>query len=146
MQHFILDSKLENDTYAIGTLSLCELRLMDDARFPWLILVPARVNMSEIIDLPEAEQTLLMREISCASTALKTLFAPDKLNIAALGNQVKQLHIHVIARFISDEAWPNPVWGAGQGMGQRASYPPHMAGSLIDRIAKELMPAGLKAA
>jgi diadenosine tetraphosphate (Ap4A) HIT family hydrolase len=142
MQHFILDSKLENDTYAIGTLGLCELRLMDDARFPWLILVPARANMSEIIDLSEAEQVTLMREISCVSAALKTLFSPDKLNIAALGNQVKQLHIHVIARFISDEAWPNPVWGAGFS----ASYPPHMAGSLIDRIAKELMPAGLKAA
>lgn len=142
MQHFILDSKLENDTYAIGTLGLCELRLMDDARFPWLILVPARANLTEIIDLPEAEQVMLMREIACASTALKTLFSPDKLNIAALGNQVKQLHVHVIARFISDEAWPNPVWGAGVS----ASYPPHMAGSLIDRIAKELMPAGLKVA
>jgi diadenosine tetraphosphate (Ap4A) HIT family hydrolase len=146
MQHFILDSKLENDTYVIGSLGLCQVLLMDDARFPWLILVPARTNLTEIIDLPEAEQMLLMREIAHASTAFKTLFSPDKLNIAALGNQVKQLHIHVIARFVSDEAWPNPVWGTGQGMGQRASYPPHMAGSLIDRIAKELISAGLKAA
>ncbi len=140
MQNFIIDSKLENDTYSIGTLGLCELRLMDDARFPWLILVPKRANVTEIIDLSQEEQTTLMHEISCTSVALKTVFSPDKLNVAALGNQVKQLHIHVIARFVSDESWPNPVWG----MGQRAAYPHHMAGSLLDRIAKELMPAGLK--
>jgi diadenosine tetraphosphate (Ap4A) HIT family hydrolase len=129
---FTLDSRLENDTHSIGYLGLCQILLMDDARFPWLILVPTKPNLSEIIDLSEDEQALLMREISQCSLALKSLFSPDKLNIAALGNQVNQLHVHIIARFVSDEAWPNPVWGRGE----RQSYPPHMSGSLVDRIEK----------
>ncbi len=137
---FTLDSRLQNDTYEIGALKLCRVLLMDDARYPWVILVPQLTNLKEIVDLSEADQQILMQEITFASTALKTLFAPDKLNVAALGNQVSQLHVHIIARFVSDEAWPNPVWGQGE----RMSYPPHMAGSLIDRFIKVLAPCGLK--
>ncbi len=142
MQPFTLDSRLEADTFVIGQLGLSQILLMDDARFPWLILVPAKPDLAEIIDLSEAERIILMQEIAVASEALKSLFNPDKLNIGALGNHVRQLHIHVIARFVSDEAWPNPVWGKGE----RQPYPPHMAGSLIDRIAKALVPANLKEA
>ena len=131
---FTLDPVLGDDTHVIGDLELCRVLLMDDARFPWLILVPRRDNKAELIDLGEADRVLLMNEIFAASNALKAIFNPDKLNVAALGNQVKQLHIHVIARFVSDEAWPRPVWG----MGTRQPYPPHMAGSLLGRIADAL--------
>ncbi len=134
MQHFTLDSRLENDTLPIGQLQLCHVRLMDDARYPWLIIVPNRAHITEIIDLSDSEQMQLMREISAASNTLKTLFSPDKLNIAALGNHIAQLHVHIIARFVSDEAWPHPVWGKGEPQ----PYPPHMAGSLVDRIANAL--------
>ena len=131
---FTLDPVLRDDTHAIGDLALCRVLLMDDARFPWLILVPRRDNKAELIDLGEADRILLMTEISVASNALKAIFNPDKLNVAALGNQVRQLHMHVIARFVSDEAWPSPVWGHGRAQ----PYPPHMAGSLVGRLADAL--------
>ena len=131
---FTLDETLAADTHFIGDLPLSSVLLMDDARFPWLILVPRQAGRADLVDLSEADRTLLMTEISAASVALKAIFNPDKLNFAALGNQVKQLHVHVIARFVSDEAWPKPVWGAGT----RQPYPPHMSGSLIGRIADAL--------
>lgn len=140
MHSFTLDPRLEADTYDIGVLPLCRVLLMDDMRYPWVILVPQRAGSTEIIDLPKHDQHSLMAEISCASTALKILFSPDKLNVAALGNQVNQLHVHVLARFVSDTAWPNPVWG----LDSRTPYPAHMAGSLIDKLAKALRPFGLK--
>ena len=131
---FTLDSTLDADTYVVGDLALCRVLLMDDARFPWLILVPRQAERAELIDLTEGDRHLAMQEIALASEALKTLFAPDKLNVAALGNQVRQLHIHVVARFVSDEAWPRPIWG----IGTRRTYPPHMSGSLLDRLADAL--------
>ena len=131
---FTLDPKLAADTHAIGDLALCRVLLMDDARFPWLILVPRQGGRADLIDLDEDDRAALMQEIALACGALKSVFGPDKLNVAALGNQVRQLHIHVIARFVSDEAWPKPVWG----MGTRQPYPPHMAGSLVDRLADAL--------
>jgi diadenosine tetraphosphate (Ap4A) HIT family hydrolase len=140
MNTFQLDSRLENDTYHVATGELSELLLMNDARFPWLILVPKTPDVSEIIDLSEAQSAVLMREIRRVSEALKTLFNPDKLNVAALGNHVRQLHVHVIARFVSDEAWPNPVWGHGE----RVPYPPHMAGALIDKLVAHLASLGFK--
>ena len=81
-----------------------------------------------------------MQEIAAASNALKAGFSPDKLNVAALGNHVRQLHVHVIARFVSDAAWPSPVWGSGECQ----PYPAHMAGSMAGRLAKALKPAGLE--
>ena len=131
---FTLDPVLGDDTHVIGDLELCRVLLMDDARFPWLILVPRQAERTDLIDLDETDRQILMREIALASEALKTIFNPDKLNVAALGNQVRQLHIHVIARFVSDEAWPSPVWGHGRAQ----PYPPHMAGSLIGRIGDAL--------
>ncbi|OCC03408.1 diadenosine tetraphosphate hydrolase [Labrys sp. WJW] len=108
---FILHSQLAGDSIAIGDLALSQLRLINDASFPWLLLIPRRPDISEIIELDEADRAVLMQEIAAVSQALKTLTGCDKLNVAALGNMVLQLHIHVIARFKGDPAWPKPVWG-----------------------------------
>lgn len=107
-----LHPQLEADTHFVTSLGLSELRLMDDAQYPWLILVPRIAGATEIVDLDEAQQAQLMREIAQASHALRSLLDPHKLNVAALGNVVSQLHVHVVARFRGDAAWPRPVWGA----------------------------------
>jgi diadenosine tetraphosphate (Ap4A) HIT family hydrolase len=106
-----LHSQLKKDTIDIGDLPLCRVLVIKDAHFPWMLLVPRRPDIVEIIDLDEVEQGQLMTEISRAARALKEVTRCDKLNIAALGNLVPQLHIHVIARRSSDVAWPRPVWG-----------------------------------
>ena len=111
---FAIDPRLAADTHAIGALPFSELLLMDDARFPWVILVPRIAGARELIDLDEGDQRLLLGEIDHVARALESLLHPDKLNIAALGNVVPQLHVHVIARFMRDAAWPNPVWGRGE--------------------------------
>lgn len=108
---FALDPRLVTDTVAVADLPLCRVLLMNDARWPWLILVPRRTGVRELIDLSPAEQQVLTGEIALASHAMKALYAPDKLNVAALGNMVEQLHVHVIARYHGDPAWPAPVWG-----------------------------------
>ena len=113
---FALDPRLVADTHAIGELPLSRLVLMDDARFPWLILVPRIAGARELIDLDEGDQHALLGEINLVGRALETMFKPDKLNIAALGNVVPQLHVHIIARFSRDAAWPQPVWGHGERM------------------------------
>ncbi len=137
---FQLDPQLDADTIPLGRLALSRILLMDDARYPWLILVPERPELAEIIDLDEAGRAELMREIAAASQVLKKVFNPDKMNVGALGNRVRQLHVHVLARFVSDQAWPGPVWGVGEAR----SYPPHMAGITIDRLRDALRPYGLK--
>ncbi|PWK85237.1 HIT domain-containing protein [Fulvimonas soli] len=110
---FALDPRLEADTVAVAALPLCELRLMDDARFPWLVLVPRRPGAVEIADLAEADQAELWREVNRAAVALRAAAPCDKLNLGALGNIVRQLHVHVVARREGDAAWPGPVWGSG---------------------------------
>lgn len=110
---FTLDPRLAADTRAVAVLSLCELRLMDDARWPWLVLVPQVAGVRELIDLDAVAQRHLLADIDAASRALDRLYAPHKLNVAALGNVVAQLHVHVIARYRDDPAWPAPVWGRG---------------------------------
>ena len=109
---FALHSHLANDTIDVGDLPLCRVLVIKDANYPWLLLVPRRPDVVEIIDLDEVEQAQLMTEINRVSRALKAITRCDKLNIAALGNVVPQLHVHVIARRTSDPAWPRPVWGA----------------------------------
>lgn len=108
---FALHPRLAADAAPVADLALCRVLLMDDARWPWLILVPRRAGVRELVDLSPADQQALTGEIARASRTLQTLFSPDKLNVAALGNVVEQLHIHVIARFRDDPAWPDPVWG-----------------------------------
>jgi diadenosine tetraphosphate (Ap4A) HIT family hydrolase len=104
--------QLERDTVPIGDLALCRALLINDANYPWMLLVPRRPGVVEIIDLSEAEQVRLMAEIARASKAIKAMTGCEKINVAALGNVVPQLHVHVIARGRSDPAWPKPVWGA----------------------------------
>ena len=110
--NFQLDERLEVDSLRIVKLWLCDLRIMKDANYPWLLLIPRRDNLVEIIDLKPDERMQLMLEISKVSEALKAYTGCHKLNVAQLGNMVRQLHVHVIARFEGDAAWPGPVWGA----------------------------------
>jgi diadenosine tetraphosphate (Ap4A) HIT family hydrolase len=113
MSAYELDARLAADSLPVVDLELCALRLMNDQRFPWLLLIPRRADKEEILDLIDSDQQQLWDEIRRVARMLESVFAPDKLNIAALGNQVRQLHVHVIARFQDDAAWPSPVWGIG---------------------------------
>jgi len=108
---FVLDAKLKADTFFIADLKLSQLLLMNDANYVWLILVPKKENLSELIDLNFDEQVELLGEINLLSRILKNEFSCDKLNVANLGNMVRQLHIHVIARKKDDATFPKPVWG-----------------------------------
>jgi len=110
---FALDPRLEADTQHVAALSLCDVLLMNDARYTWLILVPRLAGCTEIIDLPEAGRTQLWQEINHVAAMLRDTVPCDKLNIGALGNIVRQLHVHVVARKEGDAAWPGPVWGNG---------------------------------
>ncbi|MDP3294976.1 MAG: HIT family protein [Nevskia sp.] len=106
-----LHPRLAADTVPVGDFALSRLLLSNDANYPWTILVPRRAGIREIHDLSEADQQQLLRESMLLSRALMTAFSPTKLNIAALGNMVPQLHVHHIARYENDPAWPAPVWG-----------------------------------
>jgi diadenosine tetraphosphate (Ap4A) HIT family hydrolase len=112
MSEFLLNETLTSDTVPITSWPLCRVLLMNDTRYPWLILVPAQPDIKEIYELSLNDQSQLMSELCRASQALSNLLSPDKINIGALGNIVPQLHIHVIARFRLDAAWPNAVWGS----------------------------------
>ena len=113
---FELDPRLAADTFLLGETPLSQVLLMNDSRYPWLILVPRRSDVTEPFELSEADQAQLWQESMRLGEAMKAHFAADKLNIAALGNQVAQLHVHLIARFHSDDAWPGPVWGVGSAV------------------------------
>mgnify|MGYP001818395886 CR=1 FL=1 len=106
-----LHPQLEKDCIHIGDFSLCSLLLLNDANYPWFILLPNRDSLTEIHQLTVTDQHQLIAESSCFSRCLEQLFRPDKINIAAIGNVVPQLHIHHIARYRSDACWPAPVWG-----------------------------------
>ena len=123
-----LHPQLEGDSCPVGDLPLSRLLLANDANYPWLVLVPRCVGASEIIDLSHAEQIELAIEIAAVSRALKAVAPCDKLNVAALGNVVPQLHVHVIARFVGDDAWPGPVWGSGPAI-------PYSSEAAAQRIA-----------
>ncbi|KXS39883.1 MAG: histidine triad (HIT) protein [Halomonadaceae bacterium T82-2] len=113
MTDFTLDERLAEDTHFLLDLPLCQVRLMNDARFAWLILVPRREAIVEVSDLSESEQARLWHEATRLGEALKAELGGAKLNLATLGNQVPQLHFHVIVRRRDDAAWPGPVWGVG---------------------------------
>ncbi|UHQ18646.1 HIT domain-containing protein [Lysobacter sp. KIS68-7] len=121
-----LHPQLADDTHPVDSWPLCEVRLMDDANHPWLILVPRVAGATEVTDLSTDQQANLMREIDRAARTLR-VFRPRKLNVAALGNLVPQLHVHVIARYEQDIAWPRPVWGM-------AAAQPYAPEALIERI------------
>jgi diadenosine tetraphosphate (Ap4A) HIT family hydrolase len=113
VQRFELHPRLAADTHEIARLALSRLLLMNDSRWPWLILVPQRPDLREIHDLVADARVLLIEEIARAGRALQMMAKPDKINVGMLGNLVPQLHIHVVARFATDPAWPGPVWGFG---------------------------------
>jgi diadenosine tetraphosphate (Ap4A) HIT family hydrolase len=128
---FALDFRLAQDTIPVGDLALTSVLLLNDARFPWFVLVPRRPGSSEITDLGDRDAATLMDEIRIATRVMRDLAKPDKVNVGALGNVVAQLHVHVVGRFRSDPAWPGPVWG----FGTRTPYPDHAAHALVERAA-----------
>jgi diadenosine tetraphosphate (Ap4A) HIT family hydrolase len=125
-----LDPRLAQDTITLGDLPLSRVLLMNDANYPWLILVPRRPNLTELIDLDDSGQATLMIEIARAARALKDVTPCDKLNVAALGNTVRQLHVHVIARRQGDPAGARPVWGAVPARPYAAAERERLAGAL----------------
>ena len=134
---FRLDERLDQDTVPVRDLALSRALLMNDARYPWLILVPAKPDLRELHDLGAADRNRLMDEICQASRALQRLFQPDKINVGALGNLVPQLHIHVIARHSGDGAWPGPVWGQGAAVAYAAEALAETRGRLAEALAAE---------
>jgi diadenosine tetraphosphate (Ap4A) HIT family hydrolase len=108
---FSLHPQFAADTLLVGDLMLSRVLLMNNTRFPWILLVPRRPGIRETIDLTDNDQAVLWREISAASVLMRDLFRAEKLNVCAIGNLVPQLHVHVVARFSTDEAWPKPVFG-----------------------------------
>jgi diadenosine tetraphosphate (Ap4A) HIT family hydrolase len=135
-----LDQQLKGDTITIGDLPLCRVLLNDDGNYPWLILVPRREDLVELTDLDESGRTALMREIAQVSAALKAYTRCHKLNVAALGNVVAQLHVHIIARFRTDPAWPNPVWGKAK----RIPHEKDQRDMLVDAIRRALQIGALQ--
>lgn len=111
---FVLDKTLEGDSRPIGEAGPCVLRLIDDARFPWLIVVPKRPGLVDLHDLADNDFDATMGVVRRVGVALKVAFDAHKINTAALGNAVRQLHIHVVARTVGDAAWPKPIWGVGE--------------------------------
>lgn len=124
---YVLHPQLAADTHPVARLALCELRLMDDSNYPWLVLVPQVPDAIELTDLDAAQRHQLADEIDRVSRVLLDAFQPFKLNVAALGNLVPQLHVHVIARSEQDPAWPAPVWG-------RVTANPYPPEGLVERI------------
>jgi diadenosine tetraphosphate (Ap4A) HIT family hydrolase len=131
---FVLDPRIEADSVGVADLPLSAVRLMRDANYAWLLLVPRVTYANEIVDLTPKDRAALMAEIALASEALRATAACDKLNVAALGNVVAQLHVHVIARRHDDPAWPKPVWGAVPAK----SYPAGAAEALAETLATRL--------
>jgi diadenosine tetraphosphate (Ap4A) HIT family hydrolase len=129
-----LDPQLERDTAAIGDLTLARVLAMNDANYPWLILVPRQPGAVELIDLDDQQQAQLMDEIATLCHVLKDVTRCDKLNVAEIGNVVAQLHIHIVARHRGDAAWPRPVWGAAPAR----AYEPQELARFIDRIRQEV--------
>jgi diadenosine tetraphosphate (Ap4A) HIT family hydrolase len=137
-ERFELDPRLAADTFLVGDTPLSQLLLMNDARYPWLILVPRRSDVTEPFELSETDQAQLWQESMRLGEAMKAHFAADKLNIAALGNQVAQLHVHHIARFHIDDAWPGPVWGVGSAVPYSAEARDALIGELRSLLRQPL--------
>jgi len=127
-----LHPQLAQDCLLVGHYPLCRLLLMQDGNYPWFILVPDRADITEIHQLSAADQQQLLQESVSLSRALECAFSPDKLNIAALGNIVPQLHVHHVVRYRDDPAWPDPVWGRVA----RSDYTEESRRDVLDRLAR----------
>lgn len=125
---FTLADELDRDCHSVCDLPLCRVLLLNDSHYPWCILVPRVADISEITQLTQQQRAILWQESDMLSRALQHAFCPDKLNVAALGNMVKQLHIHHIARYTTDVAWPHPVWG-------KVAAKPYTPAALAQRIS-----------
>jgi len=123
----LIDPRLEQDSVFVTDMPLCQVRLMNQAALPWLVLIPRGTQAIEAHHLPADDQTRLWQEAAWAARAVERLFAPVKINIGALGNIVRQLHVHIVGRFETDPAWPGPVWGA-------LPPAPYVADALADRV------------
>jgi diadenosine tetraphosphate (Ap4A) HIT family hydrolase len=134
MNDFILHSKLAADTFEVLSLEVSQLLLMNDARYPWLILVPQVIGMRDLHNLSTKQYQAVTQEIVQVSEVLESLAQAHKMNVGALGNMVPQLHIHIIARQTNDAAWPAPVWGVGEAQ----PYSQDAAKTLIQQIASKL--------
>jgi diadenosine tetraphosphate (Ap4A) HIT family hydrolase len=131
-EEFVLDPRIEETSVPVADWPLAQLRLKDDARFHWLLLVPRRPGLVELTELAEEDYLQLNAEVLAANRLLQEVVRPDKINVATLGNVVPQLHVHVVGRFASDPAWPGAVWCHGAG----PAYPPHALAILAGRYAK----------
>ncbi len=131
---FKLNPHLTQDTFVVGDFPLCRLLLMNDTSYPWFILVPRRAEIREIFELEQCDQQQLLKESSQLSQVLDKIFQADKLNIAALGHVVSQLHIHHIVRYQTDQAWPNPVWGLFPAKPYSAREQQETIAGLIDHL------------
>lgn len=131
---FKLDTRLEKDCYEIGSMKLCKVLLMNDSQYPWFILVPEREGVRELFQLNRDDQISFLIESNLLSKALTVVFQPDKLNIAALGNVVEQLHFHHIVRFKNDPSWPDPVWGKKAAV----PYTEDQAQEIMEKIKQAL--------
>lgn len=134
MSGFELHPQLEADSRHIAQLGLCDLRLLADKRWPWLLLIPQRADIVEIIDLTPLDQTMLTFEVDLVARALKDITNCMRINVGALGNKVPQFHMHVVAREVSDPAWPGPVWGHGTMVPYSTEEELALIKSLLDAI------------
>ncbi len=134
MSDFRPDERLVRDSDLVTKIGLCELRLMKDARWPWLVLVPQRPGASEVFDLTPLDQTMLTFETTLVAEALKKVTGAAKINTGALGNIVRQLHVHVIARSEGDPNWPGPVWGFGAAEPRSAEETKAFSAKLLDAL------------
>ncbi len=135
MSTFELDPRLARDTELVENLGLCQLRIMKDSRWPWFMLVPQRDGMSELFELTPLDQALLTFETNMVAAALKKATGAEKINVAAIGNIVRQLHVHIVARFDGDPNWPAPIWGYGQA----EAYEDTAKQSLIKSLTENLV-------
>ncbi|PWW00384.1 diadenosine tetraphosphate (Ap4A) HIT family hydrolase [Hoeflea marina] len=134
MADFTLHPQLEHDSRLVIKLGLCQLRLIDDSRWPWLILVPQRDGITEIFDMTPLDQTMLTFETGIAAKAMKESSGCLKINFGALGNNVRQFHLHVVGRSEGDHGWPGPVWGQGAAV----PWHPDARATFIDRLLEAL--------
>ena len=137
---FELHLRLARDCIDLGRFPLCRLLLMNESRYPWFILVPQRPGAGEIYHLAEDDQIQLLRESSALSEGLAALFVPDKLNVAAIGNLVPQLHLHHVVRYRDDPAWPAPVWGRFEPLPYAAAAIAEIREKIIGAVPPGFMP------
>jgi diadenosine tetraphosphate (Ap4A) HIT family hydrolase len=139
---FSLHPQLAKDCEVIGDLPLCKVLLCNDANYPWVILVPRREDIREQFQLADEDQQLLLIESNFVAQSMNEAFKADKMNVAALGNQVPQLHIHHIVRYADDQAWPGPVWGAVP----KRDYAEEALSARVEKLRGLLASAGLQSA